>query len=74
MQEETQMFLISLSMVFTKHCLKVIGPNTMLVLRVKVVETIFDLKKVFPFTCFDVMTHLVIHLVEELDLCRPIHT
>jgi hypothetical protein len=51
------MFLISLSLMFTKHCLKVIGPNTMLVLRVKVAETIFDLKKVFPLTCFDVMTH-----------------
>jgi hypothetical protein len=73
MQEETQMFLISLSLVFTKHCLKVIGLNTMLVPRVKV-ETIFDLKKVFPLTCFDVMTHLAIHLVEELDLCGPIHT
>jgi hypothetical protein len=73
MQENTQMFLISLSLVFTKHCLKVIGLNTMLVPRVKV-ETIFDLKKVFPLTCFDVMTHLAIHLEEELDLCGPIHT
>jgi len=29
---------------------------------------------VIPPTCFDVMTHLIIHLVEELDLCGPVHT
>jgi hypothetical protein len=23
---------------------------------------------------FDAMTHLVIHLIEEFDLCGPIHT
>ncbi len=67
------MFFINLSRVFTKLCLKVIDPNTMLVLRAKVVETMSTLKKVYPLACFDVMTHLVIHLVEELDLCGPIH-
>jgi hypothetical protein len=37
-------------------------------------ETMFTLEKVFPLASFDVMTHLVIHLVEELDLCGPNHT
>jgi hypothetical protein len=32
------------------------------------------LEKVFPLACFDIMTHLVIHLVEELDIYGPIHT
>jgi hypothetical protein len=22
---------------------------------------------------FDVMTHLVLHVVEELDICKPVH-
>jgi hypothetical protein len=58
MQEETQMSLISLSQMFTKLCLNVINPNTMLVLKVKFVETMFTLKKVFLLACFDVMTHV----------------
>jgi hypothetical protein len=32
------------------------------------------LKMEMPPTFFDVMTHLVLHLVEELDLCGPINT
>ena len=31
------------------------------------------LKKKFPPTFFDVMTHFLVHLVEELDTCGPIH-
>ena len=31
------------------------------------------LEKEFPQVFFDVMTHLVVHLVEELFLCRPVH-
>jgi len=73
MQDETLMSLIRLNRVFNKLCLKVINPNTMVTLRVKVVETMAMLEKLFPLVCFDVMTHLVVLLVEELDLCGPIH-
>ncbi len=27
-----------------------------------------------PFFFFNVMAHLVVHLVEELDLCSSVHT
>ncbi len=63
------MALSSLSQVFNKLYLKVIDPNTMQVLKVEVAEIMSILEKVFPPTCFDIMTHLVIHLVEELDIC-----
>jgi hypothetical protein len=46
----------------------------MQVLKVKVAKTMSTFEKVFPPMCFDVMTHLVVHLVEELDLCGPLHT
>lgn len=68
------MSLISLSRMFKKLCAKVIDPNTTQVLKLKVVEIMSTLKKIFPPTSFDVMTHLVIHLVEELELCTLIHT
>jgi hypothetical protein len=38
-----------------------------------VATTIYMLEMVMPLSFFDVMTHLVIHLVEELNLCGPIH-
>jgi hypothetical protein len=66
--------LINLSRVFTKFCLKVIDLKSMPVLKVEVVKTMSTLKKVFHLACFDVITHLVIHLVEELDLYCSVHT
>jgi hypothetical protein len=52
----------------------VIDPNTMEVLKVEVAKTMCTLEKVFLPTCFDVMSHLVVHFMEELDMCGPIHT
>jgi hypothetical protein len=45
----------------------------MQVLTIEVTKTLSTLEKVFPLTCFDVMTHLVVHLVEELDLYWLVH-
>jgi hypothetical protein len=74
MQEEIRMALISLSRVFNKLCAKVVDPQSMQVLKLEALEIMSTIEKVFPPTCFNVMTHLIIHLVEELDLCSPIHT
>jgi hypothetical protein len=54
---------------FNKICAKVIDPNTMEVLREEVAKTMSTIDKIFPPTSFDVMTHLVMHILEELDLC-----
>jgi hypothetical protein len=32
------------------------------------------LEKEFPPTFLDIMTHLMVHLVEELFICGPVHT
>jgi hypothetical protein len=32
------------------------------------------LEKVFPWAFFDIMVHLIVHLMEELFLCSPIQT
>jgi hypothetical protein len=74
MEEEVQMSFNSLSWLFNKLCNKVIDLSSIDVLKVEVAKTMSTLEKVFPLACFDVMTHLIVHLVEELDLCGPIHT
>ncbi len=40
--------------------------------KIKGIETMSIIKKVFPLACFNVMTHLVIHLVEEFELCSDV--
>jgi hypothetical protein len=43
-------------------------------LREEVAKTISSIEKMFPQAMFHVMTHLVVHPVEELDLCGRVHT
>jgi hypothetical protein len=43
-------------------------------LLIFVVETLCMFEVWFPTTFFDFMTHLVIHLVDELTICGPIST
>ena len=43
-------------------------------LRTYSAETLCLLEIHFPPGFFDVMTHLVIHLVDELEICRPVHS
>jgi hypothetical protein len=38
-----------------------------------VAESLCLLEKSFPPTFMDVMSHLMIHLVEELYICGPVH-
>jgi hypothetical protein len=42
-------------------------------LKTKVVYVLCLLEMVFPPSFFDLMTNLVIHLINELDMCEPMH-
>ena len=42
-------------------------------LREDTAITLCMIEKEFPPAFFDVMTHLLVHLVEELDICGPVH-
>jgi hypothetical protein len=55
-----------------KNCAKIVDLKTMDDLKHDVV-TLLLLKKEFP-PFFDTMTHLLVHLVEELKICAPMHT
>jgi hypothetical protein len=43
-------------------------------LKNEVVVTLVLLERKFPPSFFDIMTHLLVHLVEELESCGPIPT
>ena len=40
----------------------------------EIAVTMCMLERVFPPAFFDVMSHLPIHLVQQLDICGPVHT
>ncbi len=67
--------IIRLCRVFQRICAKTLDPTTMKDLREEAAMTLCILEKEFPPpSLFNVMTHLMHHLVEELDLCGPVHT
>jgi hypothetical protein len=52
----------------------ILEPTTMGELKKDVVMTLVLLEQEFPPSFFDIMTHLLLHLVEELELCGLVHT
>jgi hypothetical protein len=69
----TRMAIIWLSRVFKKLCTKIVDPLTMGDLKHDVALTLVLLEWEFPHSYFDVMTHLLVHLVEQLELCGLVH-
>ena len=63
-----------MSRVFQRLCSKVVDPRCEQQLKDDVVETLCMVEKELLPSFFDIMTHLVVHLVEELFICGPVHT
>ncbi len=63
----SKMAIICLNRVFKKLCAKIVDPTTMAKLKNEVVVIPVLLEKEFP-PFFDIMTHLLIHLVEEPEI------
>jgi hypothetical protein len=60
--------------VFRRICTKVILKPCKAELLNDIVIALCMLKKEFPLGFFNIMTHLMVYLVEELFIYRPIHT
>lgn len=65
--------IIRLGNLFQQICSKVINPTDMDNLKTNVAETICLFELYFSLDFFNGMTHLPIHLVEELAICGPVH-
>ncbi len=73
MIQEPKVAILRICKIFQLICTKVYDPSTYHVLKVRIITTLCLLEKVFPPSLFDLMTHLVIHLIDELDICGPVH-
>jgi hypothetical protein len=66
--------IIRLGHTFQRLCAKVIDPDELPGLKTYATETLCLLERWFPPSFFDIMSHLVVHLVDEVDLCGPVHS
>jgi hypothetical protein len=57
---------------FQQICTKVVVPNEIGPLRTYVVKPSCMLEIWFPRGFFDQMTHLLVHIVDELEICGPV--
>jgi hypothetical protein len=73
MTREIRVAIMQICKVFKVICQKVYNLATFQHLKIGNVSTLCVLEKMFLPSFFDLMTHLVIHLVDELDICRHVH-
>ncbi len=73
MAKSCKLAIIHLFCVFKKLCAKILNPTTMGELKKDVAFTLILLEQKFPPSFFDIMTHLLFHLVEELEICGLVH-
>ena len=66
--------VIRLGNCFKKICAKAIDPASIPSLRQYVAETMCLLEVWFPPAFWDIMPHLVLHLVDELEWFGPVHS
>ena len=64
--------LIRLGKCFSRICARVVVKAEIGALRLYVVETICILEVCFPPAFFDIMQHLLVHLVDEVEMCGPV--
>jgi hypothetical protein len=55
-------------------CAKVLDSADMGTLREDATITMCMLEMTMPLSFFDIMVHLILHLVDELDMCGHVHT
>jgi hypothetical protein len=64
--------IIRFCLFFKAICCKVIDVEKLKKMQSDLVETVCELEKFFPPSFFDIMIHLSVHLVREVELCGPV--
>ncbi|KAL6176096.1 hypothetical protein ACLB2K_052732 [Fragaria x ananassa] len=64
--------IIRFCLFFKAICSKVIDVSILKQMQADLVDTICLLEKFFPPSFFDIMIHLTVHLVREVELCGPV--
>ena len=71
--EKVQTAITRLCFFFNAICSKVIDPSQLDNLEMEAVIIICELEMYFPPSFFDIMIHLIVHLVREIRLCGLVY-
>ncbi|XP_021846923.2 uncharacterized protein [Spinacia oleracea] len=63
--------ITKLCIFFSEICSKEIDPSKLTSLQSGIIITLCQLEMYFPPSFFDIMVHLTVHLVREIQLCGP---
>ena len=66
--------VIRMGLLFQRICAKIIDPLEIPEIMDFAAETLCMFELHFPPSFFDIMTHLTVHIVEELAQCGPVHS
>ncbi|XP_004305381.1 PREDICTED: uncharacterized protein LOC101300470 [Fragaria vesca subsp. vesca] len=72
LQKPVRYAIIRFCLFFKAICSKVIDVSKLQQMQADLVDTVCLLEKFFPPSFFDLMIHLTIHLVREVELCGPV--
>jgi len=70
--DKVRVAITRLCFVFNAICSKVIDPATLDELENEAAIVLCQMEMYFPPSFFDIMVHLIVHLVREIRLCGPI--
>ncbi|XP_028758521.1 uncharacterized protein LOC114717527 [Neltuma alba] len=73
LEKKVRNTIIRLCSFFNAICSKVIDPEKLDELQNDIVITLCQLEMYFVPSFFDIMVHLIIHLVREIKLCGPVY-
>jgi len=71
--DKVRVVITRLCFLFNGICSKVINPQQLDDLENEVVIVLCQLEMYFPPSFFDIMVHIIVHLVREIRLCGPIY-
>ncbi|XP_024178645.1 uncharacterized protein LOC112184626 [Rosa chinensis] len=72
LEKPVRIAVIRLCLFFNEICSKTIDVSRLPKIQSDLVETLCELEKYFPPSFFDIMVHLTVHLVREVELCGPV--
>ena len=70
--EKVRVVITRLCFFFNAICSKVIDPKQLDELENQTAIILCEMKMYFPPSFFDIMVHLIVHLVREIRLCGPV--
>ncbi|KAL6557627.1 hypothetical protein OROMI_017977 [Orobanche minor] len=72
LEKPVRVAAIRLCLFFNEICSKTIDVSRLPKIQSDLIETLCELEKYFPLSFFDIMVHLTVHLVRQVELCGPV--